>query len=90
MLIVAYDISSDRLRTRFSNFLGKFGHRIQYSIFEIKNSTRILDLIQIKIDSHFKKKFTQTDSVIIFDLSATCKISRFGYAKNDESDLLII
>jgi CRISPR-associated protein Cas2 len=42
MLIVSYDISNDKIRTRFAKFLSKFGYRLQYSIFEIKNSKRIL------------------------------------------------
>ena len=42
MLIISYDISNDKLRTKFSKFLCKFGYRLQYSVFEIKNSKRIL------------------------------------------------
>ena len=90
MLIVAYDISNDKLRTRFSKYLSKFGHRLQYSLFEINNSSRLLKQIQITIEGHFKKKFTQTDSIIIFETGASCKITKFGYAKNDDSDLLIL
>jgi CRISPR-associated protein Cas2 len=39
---------------------------------------------------HFAKKFGQEDSVIIFELSQNCRITRMGYAKNTETDLLII
>jgi CRISPR-associated protein Cas2 len=90
MMIVTYDIQDDKLRTRFSRFIKKFGYRLQYSVYEIKNSQRILGIIQTEIDANFGKKFQQTDSVMIFDLSKQCKIHRFGYAKNDETDLLII
>ena len=45
MIIVSYDISDDKLRTKFAKYLSKFGHWIQYSVFEIDNSTRILDNI---------------------------------------------
>ena len=48
MIIVSYDISDDKLRTNFAKYLSKFGHRIQYSVFEIDNSTRILDNLQMK------------------------------------------
>lgn len=89
-MIVTYDIQDDKLRTRFSRFIKKFGYRLQYSVYEIKNSQRILGIIQTEIDANFGKKFQQTDSVMIFDLSKQCKIHRFGYAKNDETDLLII
>ncbi len=89
-LLVTYDISNDKLRTKFSKFLKKFGHRLQYSVFEIRNSDRILTNIQIGIRTHFEKKFDQGDSVIIFDLGARCTRINFGYAANDETDLLMI
>ena len=90
MLIVTYDISNTKLRSKFSRFLEKFGHRLQFSVFEIKNSPRILKQIQLKISHFFEKKFTENDSIIIFDLSATCKITRYGNAKNTEKPLHII
>ena len=90
MLIISYDISDDKLRSRFSKFIRKFGGRLQYSVFEIRNSERVLSNITSQINGYFGKHFSQTDSVIIFDLSNQCKITRFGYAKNDETDLLIV
>lgn len=90
MLIIAYDISDDKLRTRFSKFLSKFGYRLQYSMFEIRNSKRILRMISSEISSNFERDFGQSDSIIIFNLSKQCEITRFGYAKNDEEDLIII
>jgi len=90
MLIISYDIADDKLRTRFSKFLSKFGGRLQYSVFEIRNSERVLENITTQITHYFEKRFSQTDSVMIFDLSKQCKITRYGYAKNDESDLVIV
>ena len=90
MLIISYDISDDKLRTQFSKFLCKFGGRLQYSVFEIRNSDRVLENITTHIKHRFEKKFSQTDSVIIFELSKQCHITRYGYAKNEESDLIII
>ena len=90
MLIITYDIQNNKLRTQFSKFIGKFGYRIQYSVFEIKNTTRILNNIKIEIESNFEKQFSQGDSVIIFDLSKQCKITRYGYAQNDENDLIFV
>lgn len=90
MLIVSYDIANDKLRTRFSKYLSKFGGRLQYSVFEIRNSERVLENIQAHIKGYFEKRFEQTDSIMIFQMSQTCKIKRYGYAKNDETDLLIV
>jgi hypothetical protein len=28
--------------------------------------------------------------VLIFELSATCKVTRFGYARHDNSELIIV
>lgn len=90
MLLVAYDISNDKLRTRFAKFLSKFGGRLQYSIFEIRNSSRILNIVLAEIEGEFEPKFEQTDSVIIFNMSKQCKMTKYGYAKNDDDDLIII
>ncbi|MGN0339608.1 MAG: CRISPR-associated endonuclease Cas2 [Lachnospira sp.] len=90
MIIVSYDISNDKLRTRFSKYLSRFGHRLQYSVFEIDNSPRIVDNIVNDLKNKYEKSFGQEDSVIIFKLSSSCEVLRFGYAKNDEKDFLII
>lgn len=84
------DISNDKLRTRFSKYLSRFGHRLQYSVFEIDNSPRIVDNIANDLKNKYEKSFGQEDSVIIFKLSSSCEVLRFGYAKNDEKDFLII
>ena len=89
MLLVSYDISCDKLRTRFAKFLSKYGSRLQYSLFEIKNSKRVLDIIQSEVRARFEKQFSQNDSILVLDLNPLCAITRFGYAKNNEHDLLI-
>lgn len=89
MIIISYDIADDKKRTAFSKYLKRFGHRIQYSVFEIDNSRRILDNILKDIEGKFEKQFGEEDSIYIFDLSASCKIKKYGYAKNEDKDLLI-
>ncbi|KEJ92201.1 CRISPR-associated endonuclease Cas2 [Synergistes jonesii] len=90
MILVSYDISDDKLRTKFFKYISKFGHRLQYSVFEIDNSEKILSNIQAEITHKFEPKFSQSDSVMIFRLSKTCEIIRMGYAKNDESDIIVV
>lgn len=90
MFVVSYDISNDKLRTKFAKYLSRFGHRLQYSVFQIDNSSRIVDNIIQDLKNNFEKKFTQEDSVIIFKLSSSCEVIRFGYAKNDEKDFFVI
>ncbi|MFY7936395.1 MAG: CRISPR-associated endonuclease Cas2 [Flavobacterium sp.] len=89
MLLVSYDISNDKLRTRFSKYLSKFGHRMQYSLFEINNSSRILKLIQIEIKNKYSKQFEETDSIMIFQMSVSCQITKYGYAKHQDEDLVL-
>lgn len=65
MIVVSYDISDDKLRTKFSKYLSKFGHRLQYSVFEIDNSNRILNNItsDLKIDL---KNLLPSQTVLLF------------------------
>ncbi len=90
MIIISYDISNDKLRTKFSKYLERYGHRIQYSVFEIDNSERALDNIVNEIKNRFEKRFDQRDSVVIFILSNWCKTIKMGYAANDINDLVVI
>ena len=59
MIIISYDISDDKLRTKFSNYLSRFGHRLQYSVFEIDNSEKILNNIMADISNKFKEIFAR-------------------------------
>jgi CRISPR-associated protein Cas2 len=90
MIIVSYDISDDKLRTHFSKFLEKFGKRMQYSVFKIENSKRMLDIIKNEIDTRFEKQFSETDSVLIIETSENCKISKYGFLKHEECDIIIV
>ena len=90
MIIISYDIKDNKLRTKFSKFIKKYGYRMQYSVFEITNSKRLLENIMIEITNNFEKKFDQRDSVIIIETSENCKITKWGYARNDESDIIIV
>jgi CRISPR-associated protein Cas2 len=89
MVIISYDIADDKLRTRFSKYLCRFGHRIQYSVFEIENSNKLLNNIISDIENKYSKHFSEADSVYIFKLSSSCEVIRYGYAKHEE-DIIII
>ena len=89
MLLVVYDVQVDKLRTQLSNYLKKFGRRVQYSVFEIQNSARILSNIKTEINTKFEKRFSQGDSVLVYDINDGSKIMTFGYPVNEETDLCI-
>lgn len=90
MILVSYDISDDKKRTRFAKYLSRFGHRLQYSLFEIENSERILNNITADLNNKFMKSFDETDSVYVIRLSASCEITKYGFAKHEDSDIMII
>ena len=51
MLVFSYDIKDTKKRTRFSKMLTKNGAiRLQYSVYEVNNTNRILDNLMIKIE----------------------------------------
>ncbi len=90
MVIISYDIANDKIRTKFSKYLSRFGHRIQYSVFEIDNSNKLLNNIICDIENQFSKLFSEADSVYIFKLSTSCQVIRYGYAKHEEEDVFIV
>lgn len=90
MIIVSYDISNDKLRNKFSKYLEKFGFRMQCSVFQIKNSPAFLRNISYDIQNKFGNCFKESDSVIVFVMSETCKIMRYGHSTHDDSDCLFV
>lgn len=90
MLIIAYDFTDNKVRARFSKFLKKYGGKIQYSIYEIRNSPRVLQNILDEIELKYKKSFKNSDSILIFQICEGCKkkIVRYGYAANEESNVV--
>lgn len=90
MFIVSYDFEDNKRRAKFSKFLKKYGRRLQYSVFEIKNSQRILENITKEIDMKYKEHFTKNDSIVIIYVCEACKgkVKRYGYAANEEKEVL--
>lgn len=90
MLIVSYDFTNDKTRAKFAKFLERYGTRMQYSVFVIKNSPRILRNILAEIDNRYKKKFEATDSIVIFPVCGTCrsKLIKYGSARHELEDVV--
>lgn len=88
MLIISYDIQNDKTRTKFAKMLTKNGAiRLQYSVYEINNTDRVLNNLRILIEEQFSKKFEGGDSVIIFDASAV-KLKKYGNALHRDTDIV--
>jgi CRISPR-associated protein Cas2 len=90
MIIVSYDISNDKTRTKFNKYLKKFGRSLQFSVIEIKNSTRILNKIILEIEKTYKPKFQASDSVLLFMISEADekKIIRYGWTVQEERSVV--
>ncbi|MGM0479860.1 MAG: CRISPR-associated endonuclease Cas2 [Bacteroidota bacterium] len=89
VIIVCYDISNNKVRTQFSKFLEKYGVRVQFSVFEIQNSKRVLSIVKNGIESRFKRKFDQSDSIYIFTTNHD-KTIRYGSASLLDDDLILL
>lgn len=92
MLIVSYDFEDDRIRARFSKFLEKYGRRIQYSVFQLRESDRVLQNVLVEIELKYKKSFTGADSIVVFQVCEGCakKVKRYGYARREEETVIMI
>ena len=79
MKIVSYDITDKKMRSNFSKMLKENGAiRLQYSVYEVKKTKRIMDNLVAKIET-YSKHFTADDSVVIFDVDMN-KMSKYGNA----------
>jgi len=88
MLVISYDISNDKLRTRFSKMLTKYGAiRLQFSVYEVNNTDRIINNITAMIEEKFANCFDGGDSVIIFDVSDV-KLKKYGNAIHRDTDVV--
>lgn len=88
MLVVSYDIKDDKLRNRFAKMLIKNGAiRLQYSVYEINNTKRIMDNLISKIEMNFASKFSGSDSVLIFNI-INDNIIKYGNAIHRDVDIV--
>lgn len=85
--LVTYDISDDKVRNAISNFLLKYGVRVQFSCFEIECSkselVSIISFIEKRIDNDF-------DSVFLFPISKNMEKSvvEIGISRSLNSEVI--
>lgn len=88
MMIVSYDIANDKLRNRFAKMLQNNGAiRLQLSVYEVNNTSRVIDNIIVKIENVFSKQFSGADSVVVFDIGNT-KMKKYGNAIHRDQDVV--
>ena len=87
MIIVSYDIKDDKKRMKFAKMLRSNGAiRLQFSVYEVNNTQRIIDNIKVNIVEKFSKLFTGADSVMIFD-APNAKVLKYGNAIHRDVDV---
>ena len=74
MVLIAYDISSNKRRNKISTLLKSFGFRIQYSVFEATLSRDSLKTLREKIVNYLEEH----DNLKIFCLANSSKAWEYG------------
>ncbi len=89
LYVVAYDIPSDRRRTKVHKTLCGFGQWTQYSLFECYLTEKELVALQGKLDKLLKP---EEDSVRFYPLCAFCasKVATIGSPPPQERDIFVI
>lgn len=89
LYVVAYDIPSDRRRTKVHKTLCGFGQWTQYSLFECHLTEKELVTLQGKLDKLLKP---EEDSVRFYSLCASCvaKVLTIGSPKPVERDVFVV
>ena len=90
MIIISYDIKNDKIRTKFAKMLRSQGAiRLQFSVYEVNNTQRIIENIKLNIVEKFSKLFTGADSVLIFD-TPNAKVVKFGNAIHRDKNVVYL
>ncbi len=89
LYVVAYDIPSDRRRTKVHKVLSGFGQWTQYSLFELFLNDKELVLLQQKLEKLLNPK---QDSVRFYPLCAAClkQVETVGSQPPEEPKLFVI
>ena len=72
-VVVAYDISDDKARTRFHEILGEYGVPQNRSVFECRFSKKELEMVKSRAEALIDAK---TDSVLFYFLCRRCEANR--------------
>ncbi len=90
MIIISYDIKNNKLRTKFAKMLKAEGAiRLQFSVYEVNNTQRIIENIKTIIQEKYSKQFGGADSVLIFD-APNAKVEKYGNAIHRDQDIVFL
>ena len=89
LYVIAYDIPSDRRRTKVHKVLCGFGQWTQYSLFECHLTQKELVALRGKLDKLLKP---EEDSLRFYPLCTPCvaKVVTIGSPKPEEQSVFVI
>jgi len=89
LYVIAYDIPSDRRRTKVHKVLCGFGQWTQYSLFECHLNQKELVTLRGKLDKLLKP---EEDSLRFYPLCTPCvaKVVTIGSPKPEEQSVFVI
>ena len=90
LIVVFYDVPSDRRRTRLAHTLKDFGKRVQYSVFECHLDERALQTLRERMGRLLD---LEEDSVRIYRLCKECDrlLEVLGTARRtDDPDIYVL
>jgi CRISPR-associated protein Cas2 len=88
-LVVSYDITSNRRRTKVMKTLEGYGTRVQYSVFECRLKTKDIDRMRREL----KRLISEAeDSIRLYFISAddVKRIKRLGDARTADERIFIM
>ena len=83
--VVSYDITDNRKRKKIADVLDEYGHRVQYSVFEITVPSNEFSELRSRLIKHLRKS---TDTIRYYSLCQRCvaKILFDSAPKKDSED----
>ncbi|MBV7337679.1 CRISPR-associated endonuclease Cas2 [Chloroflexi bacterium TSY] len=89
LYVVAYDISSDKRRTKIHKILSGFGHWTQFSLFECFLNEKEYLQLRYLLDDHMKE---EEDSVRFYPLCKACqaKVETVGNPPPEEPEMFLV
>jgi CRISPR-associated protein Cas2 len=84
-LLITYDISNDKRRNKIDKLLSSYGHRVNYSVFELEVKSHLYKKIKTKLTELIGKY----DSIRIYKLDKTAlqRAIELGENRSDPFEL---
>lgn len=82
--VAAYDVSENRRRDRIAELLGRYGSRVQLSVFEVQLDDNELELVLAEVGEILESP--ENGSVRLYRWCAACRGASMGVGDVEEAD----